>query len=462
MKKNNALYSGLLVLAVVCCVTSCNRTADSGEPVAKTPLGQIKGTVSENNDRIAVYKGIPYAVQPVGEKRWTRPEPTPQWDTVMIAQEFGKISIQPAHTDPESFYTKEFYWMGDPEMGEDCLYLNVWTPKDAVNHPERKLPVAMWIHGGAYINGWGNEITMDGDEWAGRGVILVTINYRLGTLGFLANPLLNEETQNHTSGNYGTLDQIAALKWIKSNISAFGGDPDNVSIFGQSAGAGSVKNLISSPLSKSLISKAIIQSGGGVGRFIDSDTLEDMARKGEDFMASTGCTTMEQMRALTLEQLKDYEDEYKKKTDSWLLFTPAVDNYVLTGDFSDLTFNGEIADIPYMIGSNSDDMGDMRSQTVRFAQVQDSLGRKPVYVYHFERRLPGDESGAFHSAELWYVFGTLQKSWRPFTEQDYALSAEMLDYWTNFIKTGDPNGGNLDEWAPCTKESTVIKTLNIK
>jgi para-nitrobenzyl esterase len=462
MKTTSVLYSGLMALALVLGATSCNQTADTNEPVAKTPLGQIKGTVSDNNDQIAVYKGIPYAVQPVGEKRWTRPEPTPQWDTVMIAQEFGKISIQPAHTDPESFYTKEFYWMGDPEMGEDCLYLNVWTPKEAVNHPEKKLPVAMWIHGGAYINGWGNEITMDGDEWAKRGVILVTINYRLGTLGFMANPLLNEETENHTSGNYGTLDQIAALKWIKSNISAFGGDPDNVSIFGQSAGAGSVKNLISSPLSKNLISKAIIQSGGGIGRFIGSNTIDNLAQKGADFMATTGCTTMEQMRALTPEQLKAYEDEYKAKSRSWMLFSPVIDNYVLTGDFNEQAYKGELADIPYMIGSNSDDMGDMRPQTTRFAEVQDSLGRKPVYVYHFERRLPGDESGAFHSAELWYVFGTLQKSWRPFTEQDYALSAEMLDYWTNFVKTGDPNGENLDEWAPCTKENTVIKTLNIK
>lgn len=462
MKTTSVLYSGLMALALVLGASSCGQTADTNEPVAKTPLGQIKGTVSENNDQIAVYKGIPYAVQPVGEKRWTRPEPTPQWDTVMVAQEFGKISIQPAHTDPESFYTKEFYWMGDPEMSEDCLYLNVWTPKEAVNHPEKKLPVAMWIHGGAYINGWGHEITMDGDEWAKRGVILVTINYRLGTLGFMANTLLNEEYDNHISGNWGTLDQIAALKWIKSNISAFGGDPDNVSIFGQSAGAASVKNLVSSPLSKNLISKAIIQSGGGIGRFIGSNSMADVVKKGDDFMKMTGCATMEQMRALTPEQLKAFEDEYKAQTHSWSLFGPAIDNYVLDGDFNGQAYKGELADIPYMIGSNSDDMGDMRPQTTRFAEVQDSLGKKPVYVYHFERRLPGDESGAFHSAELWYVFGTLQNSWRPFTEQDYALSAEMLDYWTNFVKTGDPNGENLDEWAPCTKENTAIKTLNIK
>lgn len=461
--KKHLFIIGLMAIAAF--APSCSGNVNAGEPVAETILGKIKGGLSENNPQIAVYKGIPYAVQPVGERRWTRPEPTTRWDSVMVAQEFGKISIQPAHTDPESFYTKEFYWMGDPEMGEDCLYLNIWTPTEAVNHPEKKLPVAMWIHGGAYINGWGNEVTMDGDEWAKRGVILVTINYRLGTLGFMANPLLSAENENGTSGNWGTLDQIAALKWIKRNISAFGGDPENVGIFGQSAGAASVKNLISSPLSKNLISKAIIQSGGGVGRFIGSSTIGDAAKRGEDFMKFTGCTDMEQMRALTPEQLKEYEDRYKARIHSWSLFSPAIDGYAITGDFNDLALNGELADIPYMIGSNSDDMGDMREQTTRFASVQDSLHRKPVYVYHFERRLPGDESGAFHSAELWYVFGTLARSWRPFTEQDYALSAEMLDYWTNFIKTGDPNGENGENagsWKPCTGDREEIKTLDVK
>lgn len=353
-------------------------------PVVKVEGGLLQGVPSEDPS-VIVFKGIPYAAPPVGELRLQPPQDVIPWEGVRECSAFSAIAPQPGNA-PGTFYGEEFYWMPQPEQSEDCLYLNVWAPAKAVGKKGAALPVAMWIHGGAFVNGYGFEVTMDGDKWAQKDVILVTINYRLG---------------ENAAGNLNILDQIKALEWINKNIAQFGGDPSNVTIFGQSAGGMSVRTLLISPLAKGLFAKAIIQSGGGMG----------------------------------LDQLG-----------SILTSAPQVDGSVVPEPFDQAVMDGTIADIPIMTGYNSDDLPFFKEETVgAFCALRDSLGSAPVYEYEFTRDLPGEDKdvpdnlpGAFHSAELWYVFGTLGRSWRPFTEEDYALSEEMVSAWTDFCKKGTP------------------------
>ena len=353
-------------------------------PVVKVEGGLLQGVPSEDPS-VIVFKGIPYAAPPVGELRMQPPQDVIPWEGVRECSAFSAIAPQPGNA-PGTFYGEEFYWMPQPEQSEDCLYLNVWAPAKAVGKKGAALPVAMWIHGGAFVNGYGFEVTMDGDKWAQKDVILVTINYRLG---------------ENAAGNLNILDQIKALEWINKNIAQFGGDPSNVTIFGQSAGGMSVRTLLISPLAKGLFAKAIIQSGGGMG----------------------------------LDQLG-----------SILTSAPQVDGNVVPEPFDKAVMDGTIADIPIMTGYTSDDLPFFKEESVgAFCALRDSLGTAPVYEYEFTRDLPGEDKdvpdnlpGAFHSAELWYVFGTLGRSWRPFTQEDYALSEEIVSAWTDFCKTGSP------------------------
>ena len=353
-------------------------------PVIKVEGGLLQGVPSEDPS-VIVFKGIPYAAPPVGELRLQPPQDVIPWEGVRECSAFSAIAPQPGNA-PGTFYGEEFYWMPQPEQSEDCLYLNVWAPARTVGKTSAALPVAMWIHGGAFVNGYGFEVSMDGDKWAQKDVILVTINYRLG---------------ENAAGNLNILDQIKALEWIRKNIAEFGGDPSNVTIFGQSAGGMSVRTLLISPLAKGLFAKAIIQSGGGMG----------------------------------LDQIG-----------SILTSAPQVDGDVVPEPFDKAVMDGTIADIPIMTGYTSDDLPFFKEESVgAFCALRDSLGTAPVYEYEFTRDLPGEDKdvpdnlpGAFHSAELWYVFGTLGRSWRPFTEEDYALSEEMVSAWTDFCKTGSP------------------------
>ena len=424
----------LLLLAALAALAACS----TPNPVLTVSGGKIQGILTDSS-QVIVYKGIPYAAPPVGDLRWQAPQPVPAWDGVKICDTFGPIAWQPGNA-PGTFYGDEFYWEGTPEQSEDCLYLNVWAPAGTAGKADAKLPVAMWIHGGAYMNGYGYEVTMDGDAWARRGVILVTINYRLGTFGFLSHPELTAEQGQ--SGNYGTMDQIAALQWVHDNIAQFGGDPANITIFGQSAGAMSVKTLLISPMSKGLMAKAIIQSGGGIGvRGLSPDNEVPQAFYDEQGKALTdagGLTTLAEMRAASAQTIFDLSQK------RFVMLSPHNDGKVLTEDFDHALYDGSIAQVPIMIGYNKDDMGILAGASVdNFCAVRDSLGC-PVYEYEFLRELPTDEahpasaSGAFHSAELWYMFGTLKNSWRPFTEADYKLSDEMVDAWTAFCRTGNP------------------------
>ena len=231
------VYEFLQVLVVtILLTTACTEK----NPVLSIDGGQIQGVPTETPG-VTVYRGIPFAAPPVGELRWKEPQPVVPWEGVKVADTWGHPAWQAAHT--QGGYTPEFFFDGDPAFSEDCLYLNVWTP--AAGKTDAKLPVTLWIHGGGYSAGWGFEPEMDGEEWARHGGVLVTFNYRLGILGFLAHPALSAESEHSVSGNYGMLDQIAALKWVKANIAQFGGDPDHITLMGQSAGAMSVQTLVS-------------------------------------------------------------------------------------------------------------------------------------------------------------------------------------------------------------------------
>ena len=368
-------------------------------PVVKVEGGRVRGVPSENPS-VIVFKGIPYAAPPVGELRLQPPQDVIPWDGVRECNTFSAIAPQPGSARG-TFYGEEFYWMPQPEQSEDCLYLNMWAPARTVGKKGAALPVAMWIHGGAFVNGYGFEVTMDGDKWAQKDVILVTINYRLG---------------ENAVGNLSILDQVKALEWINKNIDKFGGDPSNVTIFGQSAGGMSVRTLLISPLARGLFAKAIIQSGGGMG--------------------------LDQIGAI-------------------LPWSPKVDGEIVPEPFDQAMLDGTIADVPIMTGYTSDDLPFFKEESVGpFCAIRDSLGTAPVFEYEFTRDLPGEDKdvpdnlpGAFHSAELWYVFGTLGRSWRPFTEEDHVLSEEMITAWTDFCKKSSPG------WPEYTRENPYKKVF---
>ncbi len=435
--------------AIMLIIISCSK---ENNPILTIEGGQIQG-IETATPGVILYKGIPFAAPPIGEYRWKEPQPVIPWTGVKIADTWGNPAPQPKHT-LDSFYGKEFFWEGDPEFSEDCLFLNVWTP--AAGKTKKKLPVAMWVHGGGYNAGWGFEPEMDGEAWAERGVILVTINYRLGIFGFFTHPELSAENDHGVSGNYGTLDQIAALKWIRNNIEQFGGDPDNITVFGQSAGAMSIMNLVSSPLSKDMIAKAIIQSGGGVSDratpALGGNPLEAGEQIGQAFMEFMGYSSIGEMRAAPTDSIYNQVGRFSLATRQRPTVSPVIDGYVMEMNFSDCVKSGAIADVPYMIGSTMDDMGMLANGIDKFCLLREQQGTN-AYAYQFARALPGDNAGAFHSSELWYIFHTLDRCWRPFVDADAQLSIQMVNAWTNFSKTGNPNGQGVENWTPFT-EST--------
>ncbi|MBR1595631.1 MAG: carboxylesterase family protein [Phocaeicola sp.] len=444
-------------------VYACTNTLQNEDiPILSISGGKVRGVLTDSS-QVVVFKGIPYAAPPIGELRWKKPQEVIPWDTIMIADKFGNIAMQ-YDFEPGCFWGDEFYWMGKPKKSEDCLFLNVWAPRVAVGNANANLPVAVYIHGGAFQQGYGNEISMDGDAWAQRGVVMLTINYRVGIEGFLSHPLLSSESEDGTSGNYGIYDQLAALQWVKKNIAQFGGNPNDITVFGQSAGARSVKFLVSSPLAKGLVSKAIILSGGGISTsaesFIPTDVLE---KEGRDMLDLYGLKTLDQMRKATSKELKRAGEKYDRVIGNHTL-RPHLDGVLITEDFTTAVNNNHIADIPYMIGYTADDNASFKQGDIeRFAATRNTLSKQPTYCYLFARPLPGDNAGAFHTGELWYVFHTLQRSWRPFISADYELSDRIVDYFTNFVKYGNPSPDNrLDQWMPYTKDNPHVQVLQIK
>lgn len=440
--------------------------------MVETKYGKLSGV--DMVDYIE-YRGVPYAMPPVGERRWRAPQEPKAWDGVLAADTYPARCMQESQPDP--LYTKEFYEdkAFDRETSEDCLYLNIWTPKEPGDKP---YPVAFWIHGGAFLGGYATEQEFDGEAYCRRGVILVSVEYRCNIFGYLAHPWLSAEDERGLSGNYGTLDQTAALMWVYDNIHAFGGDPDNITVFGQSAGAMSAQTLISSPLTGSMIAKAILQSGGGYGNGLNRDdmTLAFQEELGELFAEAAGVKNLEEMRALPAEKVLSLIPAFFEKAmpkAKGLFLVPTIDGCVLEDGYDALIDQMKIKDIPYLLGSTADDImvmpehkekgekGPLYTGCLEFCKKLAEAGRAPAWAYYFTRALPGDNAGAFHSSELWYMFGTLKRCWRPMSEADHALSERMLDYWTNFMKYGNPNGENGGDWKPCAGDEESVKILDV-
>lgn len=429
--------------------------------IVETKYGKLAGT----EGRYArIYKGVPYASPPVGRLRFHEPQPPQPWEGVFHAEKFPPMCPQ-GPQEEGSFYQKEFY--NDPEymppQSEDCLYLNIWVPREGAGN----YPVAIWYHGGAYLGGFCSELEFDGEAYAKRGIILVTAAYRLGMLGFFAHPKLRE--QDGHSGNYGMLDQIAAIDWVRDNISAFGGDRDRITIMGQSAGGMSVRTLVSSPLVEGKICGAVIQSGGGYQSPFSVNVMDGS-------MLEEACALYLERKGLQLEDLyeKTPQEILRMQGEMWQLvsaqtkcampFCPQTDGYSLLKTCDQIVEDGGILRIPYLIGCNQNDLfveeetdctrNPLHISNAAFCGMQKD--NEDVYLYYFKRHMPGDDAGAFHSAELWYMFGTLDRCWRPLTEADRALSEEMLDAWSGFIKSGTPG------WERYREECPVVKEFDVK
>ena len=469
---------------------------------AKTENGIVKGLPAAD-PRITAFKGIPFAAPPVGENRWRAPQPCKNWEGELEAYQFAPISVQDTPGLGTDVYCKE--WHVDPEipMGEDCLYLNVWTNAKSVDD---KLPVLVWFFGGGFQWGYTAEMEFDGERFARRGIVVVTVNYRLNLFGFLAHPDLTKE-QPDAPSNFGLLDQQAGLKWVKRNITAFGGDPDNITIAGQSAGGGSVLQQLTAPSNKGLFQKAVIMSGAihspytGPNPNIAPVTLEASQANGKGFFDFIGAKSLEEARAMDAAWLLSKYNEYV--TDHMRMF-PCQDGVFSVGDPILLFAKGERLDIPVMAGNTTDEFPDFipakneteLKKTVagyfgedaeKFLEFTDSKVRlgdsayapvsgiecsvksifldsqergntKDCYYYRFDADIPGpDHPGTFHSVDLWFFFETLAKCWRPFTGKHYDVARQMCNYMTNFIKTGNPNGTDIDgtplpEWNSYTKE----------
>lgn len=318
-----------------------------------------------------------------------------------------------------------------------------------------------WIHGGAFTHGSGAEKEFDGEQFAKNGVVFVSINYRVGALGFFAHPELDAENPEGISGNYGIYDQVAAIDWVYENIAAFGGDPDCITAAGQSAGCMSVQTLISSDLTRGKIKRAVLQSAGGLGGLSHDVSIEMRVKSSKELMEKLGAKNIEEMRAVPAEKIA--EVQYTIQSPSGLAWQPVVDNVLLKASVDEVALSGNAHDIDYMIGCTGGDIAAsdriLEKSAVRWAKNQNKLGRCPSYIYFFNRQLPGDNAGAFHSSELWYVFHTMNRCWRPWEPCDYTLEAAMSSYWANFAKTGDPNGKGLPTWRPYTAEHPVRMLL---
>jgi len=422
----------------------------AADPVLAIEGGKVQGVTTDTKG-VYVFRGLPYAAPPIKGLRWKAPAPVVPWQGVKVADKFGHPGYQAVHYP--GGYTTEWGYGDESPYSEDCLYLNVWTK--APGQTNKKLPVALWIHGGGYREGWGSEPEFDGQEWGNKDVVLVSINYRLGVFGFLTHPELSKESPNHVSGNYGILDMIESLKWIKKNITQFGGDPDNITIFGQSAGGGAVKVLCESPLAKGMFSKAIIMSGGGLGgmgttpppagaraggpagpggpggpggRGGPALTLEQAELLTKEVMDWAGLTSLDKMRAASTETIYTVGTLYSAAAGKPARLTgaPIVDGYVSLQSFDAAAADNKLANIPYMIGYTMNDLGNMSAGIAEFGLNREKAGGK-AYAYEFARPLPTDGrdislKGAFHSSDLWYVFKSLKHCWRPMTPGDWQLA----------------------------------------
>ena len=466
-------------LAVILIVTPA--VVYAGDDPVRVEQGLLSGT-SGKSPQVRAYRGIPFAAPPVGDLRWKAPQPPAPWAGVREAKEFSHACWQTQYPAGSIYQAKL------PPLSEDCLYLNIWT---AAKSAKDRLPVMVWIHGGGFTRGSGISDAYDGENFARQGVVLVTINYRLGIFGFFAHPALTAESGHHASSNYALLDQIAALAWVKKNIQAFGGDPDRVTIFGESAGSWAVNALMATPLAKGLFQRAIGESGGS---FSPMRTLADAEKLGETFAASVGASedALKTLRGKSAEEILKASDAPVTR--------PIVDGWVLPEDVATIFAKGKQNDVPLIVGFNADEgttlapQGAMitaqafthgirqrygalsdeflkiypassneeavssyyaayRDQTFgwemrTWARMATASGHNAAYLYYFNHRPPGPNSSvlrAFHACEIPYVFGNFFWPF-PWEDADHKLSATVSAYWVNFARTGDPNGEGLPKW----------------
>ncbi len=441
----------------------------------ETENGKVRG-IEAADPRITAFKGIPFAAPPVGKNRWRAPQPAQNWEGIRECYRFAPISIQDTPGLGTDIYCKEWHVDPEIEMSEDCLYLNVWTPAKS---KEEKLPVVVWFFGGALQWGYPSEMEFDGERVARRGVVVVSVNYRLAALGFMTHPQIIKE-QPDFPANFGNLDQQYGLMWVQKNIANFGGDPKNVTIAGQSAGGGSVLSQIAYQGNKGLFERGIIQSGivksiNGSWGLTKPCSLEEAAKKGEEFFELLGVKTLEEARELDALYIRDKYAQYCGNDFSFAgmakRFMTVQDNVFCCGDPYDAIVSGKALSVPIMAGNTSDEFLEDTQKygkisPVEWAVKKMAVDRKengvdmPVYYYCFDPDIPGDDNpGTFHSVELWFFFETLAKCWRPFVGRHYDLARQMCNYWSNFVKTGDPNGCDADktkmpEWKPYTKDCT--------
>lgn len=414
----------------------------------------MKGVIFENRTE---YRGIRFA----HAARFHAPEMIAYTESSDYdAMDWGNKCYQ-QHWDISEFYGKEFYADSkyDVPESEDCLFLNISVPKDE-NPPENGFPVALWFHGGAFVNGWGHEVEFDGEGYAKRGVILVTANYRLGMFGYFCHPELIR--RDGFSGNYGLMDQLTAIDWVRKHIAMFGGDPKRLSIFGQSAGSMSVEAILSSEGIEGKLSGAWLMSGiSRVFRAGQRLTMTDRAAAFEHFFNKKGVDlhTLETMPAA---ELYAFTDEVRDEADPAIGFGPVEDGVILKKTYTEKLEHNEFPKIRYMISAAANDIGmdpdehfplSLLDGAKEMAGILDSQG-KDTYVYLFNRALPGDGAGAFHSSDLWFNFGTLKRAWRPFTEADILLSERMLDADAAFFKGNTP-------WQKFTEAEPFVKEWNI-
>jgi para-nitrobenzyl esterase len=451
----------------------------------KLDSGMVSG-ITGTNPEVRVFKGIPFAAPPTGNLRWRAPQPVAHWDGVRKGDEFGPICMQAAGRGGRGGGGQN----AAPKMSEDCLYLNVWT---AAQTATERRPVLLWIHPGGYTSGSGSSPATDGEALAKKGAVVVTINYRLGVLGFFAHPELTQESDRRASGNYALMDQTAALEWVQKNIAGFGGDPRRVTVDGDSAGAASIGNLMGSPRTKGLFQRAIAESGAWLGLSVGHTmTLAEAEQAGTKTAETLGAPTLADLRA------KPAADVLAGGRGGG----PIVDGYFLPEDVGKVFAEGKQNDVPVLLGSNKDEgtffaqpttaakfieqahrrYGDLAdaylklypagsdeeanaSQLAAFrdelgwvmrnwASLQTKTGKSKAYLYYFTHEPPAGQgasprrgfgSGATHGAEAAYVFENLLGP-RPWTDLDRQLSDTISSYWVNFAAKGDPNGKGLPAW----------------
>lgn len=472
------------------------------QPV-KVSGGSVQG-VPGKDASITVFKGIPYAAPPVGDLRWRAPEAVVGWEGIRKADKFGNSCIQKIVYERKP-WTYEF--MAHADISEDCLFLNVWTPARSNSD---KLAVYVFIHGGGNIEGSGEVPAYDGEGLAKKGVVVVTVNYRLGIFGNFAHPELSAEAPQHTSGNYAELDLIAALKWVKQNIAQFGGDPDRVTIGGQSAGSGHVHSMVASPLAKGLFQGAINESGTGIGTDMMGTSLADMEQLGISFAKAKGAKSIADLRKLSWQEITDtIPASSPNAAPPTFRFGSVVDGYVFNATPLDTIAQGKQNDVPTLVGGNRDEGGvapgmkmslDAFSQLVlkRYDEMADEFlkhypvpatpeeagavvsqgawdqnrtslylwakeraktAKTPVFSYFWTHPMPGPDVaiyGAFHTSEIPYAMNTLSMSDRPFTSEDLKIADTLSSYWANFIKTGDPNGPGLPHWPSMNEKPGMV------